>query len=74
MGTNTTNNYCSYSAVLLHLPAILLHLSAQSVFCTDSVKIAFPHKDNKTSFFFSEQVVRLNSVLTKMFFKCLIIS
>lgn len=64
MGTNTTNNYYSYSAKLLHLLAILLHLSAESLFCTDKVKIAFPYKESKISFFSSEQVARLNSVLT----------
>lgn len=65
---------CSYSAALLHLLANFRHLFAWSLFSNDKVKIAFPHKDYKNSFFSSEQVMRLNSGLLEMYLKGLIIS
>lgn len=47
MGTNTTNNYSSYSAELLHLFTVFLNFSAESLFCMDKVKITYLYKDNK---------------------------
>lgn len=57
-------HYCGNTDELLLLLAIFLHLLSGSLFCSDKVKVVFPHKDNKTNSSFSEQVMRLNSGLT----------